>query len=765
MRRASADVSLQQVMSAFLLLCLSTAAAIEANAWSLPYHLGEGVPAYEDVKQHYSRSDVYILDREGRRIDRLRQDFKVRRGDWLALSEISPALPRAVIQSEDHRFTEHDGVDWVAFAGVFWGALSDRRVRGASTISMQVVTLLDPTLARAGQRGVVDKLIQMRRAQSLERLWNKSQILEAYLNLVSFRGELVGVDAVAQVLFQKQAASLDGRDAALAAALLQQPNATLPMLVQRSCGILIQMARAHECHDLSRFVSQSLNRRAAPWPETQSLAPHFSRLALSDANIATNASNAVVRTTLDARLQEVVVRSVNRHLHALTRERVRDAAVVVLDNRTGDVLAYLGSPGLLSGARYVDHARALRQAGSALKPFLYAQALQEKRITAASLLDNSPLNLSTASGLYIPQNYDKQFSGWVSARIALASSLNIPAVRVLTLVSPLAFARTLVQLDLPLDRSGDFYGYSLALGSADITLLSLTNAYRTLANAGRHSVVNYLRPEAYKRGRTADTQSNVTTHADTTVFDPSAAWIVGDILSDRQARSRTFGLDSPLSTPFWSAVKTGTSKDMRDNWALGWTERYTVGVWAGNTAGESMHDVSGVSGAGPVWHDIVQHLHRNRPSVQAPAPAELRQQLIQFGNHLEPPRQEVFIGGTEMHVVRASRASGGSAIGTPRIISPAPGTIVAVDPDIPAANQRLILQASALPLNGADFRWTLNNTYLASGDRAWWAPSPGRHVIALVDPSGKAVSRVSITVRGQVHNRRVATGQSAVMNR
>src|SRR5690606_20325672 len=254
-------------------------------------------------------------------------------------------------------------------------------------------------------------------------------------------------------------------------------------------------------------------------------------------------------------------------------------------------------------------------------------------------LNDSPLDIPTGNGLYIPQNYDKRFSGWVSARTALASSLNIPALRVLLMISPDAFARRLVSLGLPLDQSGDFYGYSLALGSADVTLLTLTNAYRALAAGGLYSPPRYLldEPGAPPPQR---------------VMSEAAAWIVGDVLSDRQARSRTFGFDSPLSTPFWTAVKTGTSKDMRDNWCMGWSQDYTVGVWVGNSGGDSMRDVSGVSGAGPVWHDVMSYLHRHRPSMHAARPAQVSQVQVVFENDLEPARTEAFTGDTILRRVQ-----------------------------------------------------------------------------------------------------------------
>src|SRR5690606_37297930 len=287
-------------------------------------------------------------------------------------------------------------------------------------------------------------------------------------------------------------------------------------------------------------------RRATQPPFGQAdQAPHFARWVIEQGKDLQAGDS--LRTTLDARLQALVTASVRRHLRDLRTARVRDAAVVVLDNRSGQVLAYLGSSGDLSQADQVDHARSLRQAGSTLKPFLYELAIERRMLTAASLLQDSALNLPTGNGLYIPQNYDKQFVGWTSARTALGSSLNIPAVRVLTLLGPQALVQRLRDLGVDLRQEGDYYGYSLALGSADVTLLQLTNAYRVLANQG-------LAQEVRTRLDAPPAQLRP-------VMDPAAAWIVGDMLSDRQARVTTFGLDSALSTPFWSAAKTGTSKD------------------------------------------------------------------------------------------------------------------------------------------------------------------------------------------------------------
>jgi len=696
-------------------------------------------PAYEQVRAQYASSDILVLDRQGQAVARVRHDLQARRGDWLALDDISIALQRAVIMSEDRRFYAHGGVDWQAMAAAAWSNVVHDRRRGASTLSMQLLALMDQDYRREpGGRGMVQKFDQAVGAQSLDAQWTKANILEAYLNLAAFRGELVGVDALSRVMFQKRASALNLREAALAAAMLRGPNVSEVLLAKRACALLREMGVPQACLGLREFAEVVLRRGSYPLVGTPGIAPHFAQLALADL-LAPPRVGARVATSLDASLQRLAVAAVQARLHALGDANVRDAAVVAMDNLTGEVLAYVGSSGAMSDAGQVDHARALRQAGSALKPFLYAQAIGQQRITAASLLEDSPLNLSTGAGLYIPRNYDAHFAGWVSVRTALAASLNIPAVRTLMMVTPDAFARRLVALGLPLTHHGDYYGYSLALGSADVTLLTLTNAYRALANLGDFSLPRYRAQ--------AGGQDDVFAHRQ--VGTPGEAWIVGDILSDRQARARTFGLDSPLSTPFWTAVKTGTSKDMRDNWCIGWSSRYTVGVWVGNSGGASMRDVSGVSGAGPIWHDVMAALHRHQRSDQRGPPASVTRQPVTFEERLEPSRIEAFVGDTAVSRVALAERASASGPAYVRIEQPADGALLALDPDIPPARQWLRLQARAE--TGGDtgrLLWRVNGRVIGEGTSARWQPTPGSHRVELADAAGRRLDVVQITIRG-----------------
>jgi penicillin-binding protein 1C len=720
-------------------------------------------PRFEEIKSTFQPSDVRVVDRNGELLHNLRADKTVRRGQWVPLADMSPALRTAMVLSEDKRFYEHSGVDWRAVSAAAWGNVWNTKTRGASTITMQLAGLLDEDLkSTAGGRSVVQKLGQTVSAQLLERSWRKDQILEAYLNNVPFRGEMVGIDALSRTLFGKAAHGLDDREAAVTAALVRAPNARAAVVAQRACGVLkvMQPTVKTDCVGLDLYVTAALQRKE--FDASSGIAPHVARRVLSAGSVRTGEGRSVT-TTLRAPLQRFAVQTLDRHLRELQSRHVEDGAVVVLDNATGAVLAWVGSSGELGRSGEVDFVTALRQPGSTLKPFLYAQAIAERRLTAASLLEDSPTHIQTAGGLYIPQNYDHQFKGWVSVRTALGSSLNVPAVRTLVMVSPDAFAKQLKTLGLPLKEAGDFYGYSLALGSAEVSLLNLTNAYRSLANGGRASPTYItaptpltVRPELVEGavGLKASTGSARTVVVQSVqAIDPRAAFIVSDILSDTNARARTFGSDSVLATRFWSAVKTGTSKDMRDNWAVGYSQRYTVGVWVGNASGAAMWDVSGTTGAAPVWAAVMQFLHRNEASKAPSAPANLVQTQTQFSQNgssaMEAARQEWFLVGTEQSQFAINKIAAKStnmpatAVNNAKITSPVSGTIIALDPDIPPNRQRVSFEAE-----GVNLAWLIDGKPFAKGNFAKWLPWPGRHVVQLVDAKGVKLDEIRLEVRG-----------------
>ncbi len=682
--------------------------------------LADSMPRFDEVRRAHAVSDLTLLDRHGTPLQTLRVDKQLRRLDWVPLQDLSPALLQAVVQSEDRRFWQHSGVDWAAVARSAWANVVNQRTRGASTLTMQLAGLIDDSLARpAVGRSLPQKIGQAVLARQLEQRWSKAQILEAYLNAVPFRGELVGINALAQTLFGKHPSGLDAPEAAIAAALVRGPNATPDRVAQRACGVLQTMVptTAHDCQGLATRTALALQRRGG-MPLGEQLAPHFARLALQ------RGGPAHQRSTLDAGLQRLALQTLAAQLSELRGRNVEDGAVVVLDNSSGEVRAWVGANGRSSAAAQVDGVLARRQPGSTLKPFVYGLALERRLLTAASLIDDAPTEIPTAAGAYVPQNYDRRFKGVVSVRSALGASLNVPAVRVAALLPPDALHQRLNEFGLDLKESAGWYGSALALGSGEVTLLGLANAYRALANGGLYSP-----PALPGHAPVAARQ----------VADAAASWIVADILADNNARVGSFGLDSPLRTRGYAAVKTGTSKDMRDNWCVGFSDRYTVAVWIGNAGGEAMHEVSGISGAAPVWLALMQGLHHGQVSRQPPPPAGVQRQALQFADGLETRRDEYFIAGSAPTLPVAARG-GGRVQG---IRSPTPGAVFALDPDMPPAVQRL-------SFSGQAGHWWLNGKAIGQGERVAWAPWPGRHELQLKSADGRLLDTRRFEVRGAV---------------
>ncbi len=683
------------------------------------------LPTFAGVRAAFVSSDAVLVDRHGEPLAERRVDHQLRRLDWVPLPEISPALSSALIAAEDRRFLQHHGVDWQGLAGAAWDSvwrtLDGRRVRGGSTLTMQLAGLLDPALAAGGARRTLgQKWDQAQMALALERQWSKAEILEAYLNLVPYRGELVGLDAAARGLFGKTAAGIDAREAALLVALLRGTRAPARIVAERACGVAAQASPEVPCAEIRSLATATLGGRYRLAPRWN-LAPHLAVKLLRQ-------PGERVTTTLDAGVQRHAVAVLRDQLAELDGHGVEDGAIVVLDNATGDVLAWVGSSGERSTAARVDGVVAPRQAGSTLKPFLYALALDARLLTAASLVEDSPLTIATERGLYAPQNYDRDFHGLVSVRTALGNSLNVPAVRTLGLAGLDRFHQKLRELGFDtLTEPDEHYGAALALGGADVTLLALANAYRALANGGVWGPTRVLPAAAGPAPRR--------------VFGADASFVVADILADRGARALTFGLENALATAVPSAVKTGTSKDMRDNWCVGFTARYTVGVWVGNFSGAPMHDVSGVTGAAPIFRDLVAFLHAGGAPPRAAPPAGLVRASVRYDPALEPEREEWFLRGTEMALVRGT---GGAT--TPRIRYPAADTIIAVDPDLPPGRQRVVFEAApAVP----GLAWRLDDAVLPDErGRASWTPRPGRHTLALEDATGTTLSRVAFEVRG-----------------
>lgn len=699
-------------MLIFLLILTFLVFSINAHA----------LPTFEEVKNSYKKSDVYLLDRNGEIIHELRVDHKIRRLEWVDLKDISPSVIKVVIKLEDKNFYEHTGVDWKALGWAFLKNLFGDKSRGASTITMQLVSLslLDKNLKPKGKkRTLSQKIEQIKTALELEKSWTKEQILEAYLNLVSFRGELQGIASASQGLFGREPSGLTEIESILIASLIPSPNSSIEKIEKRACLLSESLEWNIKCDELKALAQSSLSRPYHIKP-TISLAPHLARRLIRE--------NKNVQSTLDKKLQIFALQTLRHHLNQLKAQNVNDGAVLIVDNKTGEILAYIGNSGTNPSTLHVDGVMAKRQAGSTLKPFLYGLAIEKRLITAASLIEDTPLNVATERGIYFPKNYDNEYRGLVTVRAALASSINIPAVRVLMLLGEENFALRLRELGFEGVKDGEYYGPSIALGTVDVSLYELVNAYRTLANRGKWSSLSLT------FDRTALKQRKV--------IEEDTTFIVSHILSDREARSETFGFENPISTRFWTAVKTGTSKDMRDNWCIGFSEKYTVGVWVGNFIGTPMQNVSGVSGAAPIWLEIMNYLHSNIPSRQPNPPKTVIKKRVLLNDYSKAEKEEYFLKGTEIEHVLTLKDSGQDS---PKIVYPSSDTIIAIDPDIPEENQYVTL--SYKPLT-EKYEWVINGEKTGRKTPQFlWQPKPGSYRINIADSEDKLIDSVEFTVK------------------
>jgi penicillin-binding protein 1C len=682
------------------------------------------LPSYEEVRQSYVKSDSLLLGRHGEMLHELRTDKERRRLDWTPLKNISPALREAVIQAEDKRFYEHGGVDYRSIGAALIQGLTSESLRGASTITMQLASLLDKELqSKKGRRSIWQKERQILNAWEMEKRWSKEEVLEAYLNLITFRGELQGILAASRGLFGKDPHGLGQSESLILASLIRSPNASPSELVKRVSHLNEAMDWKIGEEEILSKVREIFLGPNLPRPQ-EDLAPHVARHLLKG-----RPHGSTVTCTLDGKIQRFAIDRMTHHLLSLKSQNVRDGAALVLENSTGDVLAYVSYSGEPSYSRFVDGIQAKRQAGSTLKPFLYGLAFEQRILTAASLLDDSPLDIAVISGVYQPQNYDSQFKGFVTSRMALASSLNVPAVKTLSLVGIEPFLNKLRQLGIKgLRESGDFYGPSIALGSADVSLWELTNAYRCLANEGQWSGLRFTSEENGSAQKKR-------------IFSKEAVFLISDILSDREARSATFGLENPLSTRFWTAVKTGTSKDMRDNWCVGYSRKYTVGVWTGNFSGDPMWNVSGVTGAAPIWTEMMDFLHRDVSSVKrGPLPGLVRKK-IEFSQGVAASREEWFILGTEPNLQNQRTGEF-----NPKILYPPSGTVMAIDPDIPTELQKVFFVSQ---VHEDDLQWVLNGSALEkTGRTIAWTPKAGKYSLAIANRGEKILDYVYFEVRG-----------------
>ncbi|NES78535.1 MULTISPECIES: penicillin-binding protein 1C [unclassified Okeania] len=562
----------------------------------------------------------------------------------VSLEQISPLFINAIIAAEDKRYYQHGALDIKAIGRSLLEAIQAKQiVSGASTITMQLARMLDPTPRTLG-----NKVREIWLSWRITAGMNKNQILQAYINRLPMGGNIYGVEAASRAYFGISATDLNLAQATILAALPNDPTDLNPyynwsLLKQRQIYILKRMVEDN--YITSAEAEKVLAEKITLQPKNQGIiaAPHFlfwlsqNQSTAINQNLSTTTTPTVIRTTIDRPLQQFVTTQVQQVIQNLTPYNVHHAAAIVINNQTGEVLAYVGSPDYFNTQKMGsnDGVQALRQPGSTLKPFLYQLALENQVINPNTILPDVPTYYAIPGAkLYSPTNYNQdRFLGPVIVRVALANSLNIPAVRVLEKVGVKQFLNRLHQLGFThLQASPEHYGLGLSLGSGEVSLWELAKAYSIMARQGEViPVVTTIPSKTYPLFQHKKNQDI------SLLPQAESKWmLIANMLSDTHARAAEFGVNSALNLPFPAAVKTGTSSDFRDTWTVGFTNDYTVAVWVGNFSGESMVQISGVMGAAPLWNRIMLHLHEKKEATAFPPPKNMVQRPVCTISGLRP---------------------------------------------------------------------------------------------------------------------------------
>jgi penicillin-binding protein 1C len=592
-----------------------------------------------------------LRDRHGVVIRELRADDGAR-ARWVPLDASGDRIARAVIAAEDRRFYLHPGVDPVAMIRAAGQAIVHRRiVSGASTLTQQLARALVKR-----PRTLRGKFAEAALALRIEWSLSKREILEQYVNRVSFGPGLRGIEAASRFYFDKPSVDLSLAEAAALAGIPRGPAVYDPKrgtarLQRRRDRVLDRLADAGLASrdDVLRAQREALVIAPAGGG---SGAPHLVRGLMSgavdEALGPLRNRTSELTLTIDRGLQREIEVLAQQTVKSLAARHVTAAAVVVLDNATGEILAYVGSPDIEDAARlgHNDGVLALRQPGSSLKPFVYELAMERLGYTAATVLPDVELYLPTRDGDYHPNNYDGRFHGPVRVREALANSYNVPAVITADAVGPARVLDRFHELGMrSLTEDGEHYGAAIALGDGEVRLLDIANAYATLARGGVWRSIVAVKSATSKDGAPLALPPRESRR----VMDEAMSFVITDILADRGARISSFGEGNVLELPFAVAAKTGTSKGYRDNLTVGFTPDVTVGVWVGNFDATPMEGVSGVSGAGPLFHGAMLAAARGRPLAEFTRPAGQIEEIAVCSLSGERPgpgcdhlRQEIF---------------------------------------------------------------------------------------------------------------------------
>lgn len=639
--------------------------------------------------------------------------------DYVPLHDIPPLLQHSVVVSEDQRFYRHHGVDWRArLMALFQNIRSFRAVRGASTITEQVVRMWRPR-----PRTLWSRWLEGFEAARFEKGFSKEQILECYLNQVPYAAQRRGVVQAGRYYFDRDLDTLSHQEVLALAVMVRAPGRLNP---HKTPGALekpiLRLARKMLQEKLIDPAGFDRIQMAPLQSRTTSLtvkAEHFVHHLYSTTPPSRMARSRRLRTTLSAPLQREIQAILDQRLRDLKTKGVHNGAVLVVDHQKSEVLAWVNGGASLDGLAetWIDAVTTPRQPGSTLKPFLYALAL-EKGWTAATLVDDLPLAAPVGHGLHTYHNYSRTHYGPLPLRHALGNSLNTPAVRTIGFVEVKRFLNCLRTLGInSLHQHPDHYGEGLALGNGEITLLELVGAYTVLANRGVYRPLKTIMDDT-DRG-----------HRGKQVFSPETVSLIGSILSDPNARRLEFGRGSLLRFPVQTAVKTGTSSDYRDAWAVGYNDRFTVGVWVGNLDHQATKGVTGATGPALILRSVFAELNRNRRTRPLYLSPRLTKREICRETGLPDDGRcatvtEWFTPGTEPE----SRPSPQAARKRPYLQRPSHGLQLAMDPRIPDNHEAFQFQMANLPENSM-VDWYVDGKHTATtpSRNFLWPLKKGRH--------------------------------------
>lgn len=645
----------------------------------------------------------------------------------ISLEDMGPWIPALTIAKEDQRFYRHCGVDFRSIGGALL-----RGQGGASTITQQVVKLA----TRRAKATYGTKLYEGLVAAQIEWRWGKGRILEEYLNRVPYGNRLIGVEAAAVAYFGKPARNLTKDEALFLVVLPQAPTRFNPWRHREASNAqflrTVHLMRQRGALEPREMPVLPVVERHLPLNH----APHFIEALESQKRRRTSSyqGGGKVQCTLDLALQKRVQWFCDHHLHRLHRQDIGHAAFVVIENKSGAVRA-IGSVGK-SESESNNGALLFRDCGSTLKPFLYLTGIQQRVLTAATVLPDTADAVREVYPDYDPQNFVRSHAGPVRVREALGCSLNVPAVVALGMIGARNVFTACTAWGMRFDRPLAESGAGFILGNVGVTLLDLTSAYSGLARQGLAVTPRFFAEEAPGFQRVADSPS---------------VEIITDILCDNQARSPGFGWRSPLATERRIAVKTGTSAGYRDAWTVGFTQEHTLGIWVGNFNGRPMARTASIIAAAPLWRAIVDGVFEN--DVPLAEPVAKRTRVCAFSG-LRPcpqsPRsiEEIFLPGTEpvdsakswfgadgQPILSSEYAAwcasvdntlGARVAASPealRILVPRKEAVFILDPELPVRQQQVEFQAS----QRANIRWRLNQEELAPGPdgRVFWQLQEG----------------------------------------